>query len=87
MKNRCDNCIHYRQHYSLDEKRLFKVYCGHCVLNVRTKKRPDAIACEKFVHTPPNESPFVSKEYLSKALLNYMMGLELLPAIEEKTDL
>jgi len=83
MKDLCQNCMHYRQHYSLDDKRLFQVYCGHCVLNVRPKKRPDAIACEKFAYAPQKENAFVSKEYLNKALLNYMMGLDLLPPIEE----
>ena len=31
----------------------------------------------------PDESKFVSKEYLGKALLEYMMNLELLPKIED----
>lgn len=86
MKELCQNCMHYRQHYSLDDKGLFQVYCGHCVLRVKAKKRPDAIACEKFVHALQKENAFVSKEYLGKALLNYMMGLELLPSIEEKDE-
>ena len=32
------------------------------------------------------ETPFVSKEYLSKKLLEYLLQLELLPQIEEWSE-
>jgi hypothetical protein len=32
----------------------------------------------------PDETAFVTKEYLSKELLEYMMKLELLPEIQEE---
>ena len=80
----CSNCQYFLQHYTLDESRIFRVYCGHCTLNRTKRRRPDAKACDGFIPGLPKESFFVSKEYLSKELLQYVLGLELLPEIEEK---
>ncbi len=82
MENICKDCKHYRQHYTMDQKTIFRVYCGHCVLRIKAKKRPDTAACNDFTYAPPDESAFASKEFLSKALLDYMMGLDLLPEIK-----
>lgn len=36
----CRDCKHYRQHYCKDEfGTYFKVYAGHCICKVSTKKR------------------------------------------------
>ena len=79
----CKNCTYYRQHYVLDKKKIFRIYCGHCTKNIKKRKNPDTAACESFVLAEPDEKAFASKEYLSKELLKYMMGLELFPGIED----
>ena len=80
-QNTCKSCVHYRQHYALNQRKIFRVHCGHCTyLKVKTK-RPDAKGCEHYQQTELDEAAFVSKEYLSKALLDYMMSLDLLPEI------
>jgi len=85
--NYCKDCAHFHQHYGLDEKKLFRVFCGHCTAIRRIRKRqPDTRACDLFVPTAPKEDAFVSKEYLSKALLEYMMQLDLLPQILDAKD-
>ena len=85
--NYCKNCAHFHQHYGLDEKKLFRVFCGHCTAIRRIRKRqPDDRACELFVTATPKEDAFVTKEYLGKALLEYMMQLDLLPQIPDAKD-
>ncbi len=79
----CKNCAHYRQHYALDKRKIFRVNCGHCTFRKATRKRPDTVACDGFVSAPPDEDAFASKEYLSKELLQYLLHLELLPQIED----
>ena len=81
-KNYCKDCAHFHQHYALDNRKIFRVYCGHCTLKSVRKKRPDAVACSSFVIAPPDEDAFATKEYLSKELIQYMLSLELLPEIE-----
>ena len=58
---------------------------GYIVVTVyilRLKKLPDAEICQHFVPADQNQLPFVSKEYLSKELLQYLLNLDLLPQIE-----
>ena len=82
-KQHCKNCGYYKQHYALDKKKLFRVYCGHCTFFNPKHKKPDTVACDRFSPAPPDEDAFVAKEYLSKALLSYLLNLELLPKIED----
>ena len=83
-KKTCQNCIHYIQHYVLQEGKLIRIFCGHCTCNKRLKtKRPDAAACEHHAPTSPDEEAFADKKYLTKKLLQYMLDMELLPPIEE----
>ena len=77
----CKTCAHYRQHYTFDSRKIFRIYCGHCTFLKPKRKAPDAKACENYMPTDPNETAFVSKEYLTKALLEYIFHLELLPEI------
>ena len=79
----CKTCAHYRQHYTFDQRKIFRVYCGHCTFQKIRTKRPDSKACEHYSQAEAAEKAFVSKEYLSKALLEYMLDLELLPEIHE----
>ena len=82
--DQCRRCQYYRQHYTLDERKFFRVYCGHCTFGRTKRKQPDAKACEHYIPCPSQEDAFVSKEYLSKKLLQYMLDLELLPEINDK---
>ncbi len=83
VDNQCKSCQHFRQHYTLDKRRIFRVYCGHCTFGKIKRKRPDTKACENFAPGFPQEDAFASKEYLSKELIQYLFRLELLPEIED----
>ena len=84
-KDICGSCEHFRQHYTLDKRKIFRVYCGHCVKYPSKRRKPDAVACESFIEVQPDENAFATKEYLSKELLQYVLNLELLPPIEDAT--
>ena len=79
--NLCNTCAYYRQHYTFLDRKIFRVYCGHCTYQKAKTKRPDAKACKNYVLSDSAENAFVAKEYLSKAILEYMLRLELLPEI------
>ena len=80
---RCKNCTNFHHHYTFDKRTIFRVYCGHCVVPKLKTRRPDAKICEHFEYSPPDESAFAQKEYLSKALLQYLLNLELPPEIKD----
>lgn len=79
----CNSCLYYRQHYVLDQRKILRIYCGHCTYARIKTKRPNSKVCEHYVYTSPDETAFVTKEYLSKKLLEYMLSLELLPEITD----
>ena len=79
----CRACKYFHQHYTIDNKRIFSVFCGHCTYGRIRKKDPDSKACEHFAYIPPVEDYFVTKEYLSKELLRRILEMDLLPEIEE----
>ena len=81
--NTCNTCVYYRQHYTFDQRKIFRVYCGHCTYQRAKTKRPDSMACENYMLSDPNGNTFVTREYLSKALLDYVLKLELLPEIHD----
>ena len=76
----CRECTYFRQHYGLDGKKIFRVYCGHCTQVRKATRKPDRAACDNFVPAH-KENTFVTKEYLSKELLRYILEMELLPDI------
>lgn len=79
----CKDCVHYRQHYILSGEKLMKVYCGHCK-RVRTKqKKPDTVRCEHFSLAESSVNMFVTKDYLTKELLQFVLGMDLLPEIKD----
>ena len=81
-ENKCKNCRRYIQHYALNDRFLFQVNYGHCTLpEMRRPKQPDTKACVKFECRPSEENPFVTKEYLSKRLLEHVLNMDLLPEI------
>ena len=76
----CRSCKYFYQHYGLSQGRLHWLYCGHCTHNDRSKhKRPDKKACEHYVQAEKLEDIFVTKEYLTKALLDRVLQAELFP--------
>ena len=79
----CSQCAHFRQHYAVSEGRVFRVYCGHCVAAKPRRKRPDAKGCAQFAPGEKDTDAFADKEYLTKALLQYVMEMELLPEIAD----
>ena len=79
----CKDCAHFHQHYSFAQKKIFRVYCGHCTQGRIKKKAPDTIACDDFVVASSDTEVFATKEYLSKELLQYILRLELLPQITD----
>ena len=80
----CKRCHHYIQHYGLKEGRLFPVYCGHCVQGKPKRRLPDAESCQQFIPGEADTEAFVTRNYLSKKLLQYILDMELLPEIIEK---
>lgn len=82
-KAHCQNRHYYVRHYAIDNRRIFRVHWGHCTLDRIRLKQPGAEACGGFCPGSPQQDAFVSKEYLSKELLQYMLRLELLPEIGE----
>jgi len=82
-QNTCNTCVHYRQHYAFDQRKIFRVYCGHCTYLKTKKKRPDSKVCENYMPSDPDENAFVTREYLSKELIEYVLKLELLPEIHD----
>ena len=85
-KKYCKHCMYFHQHYAFDNRKIFRVYCGHCTLGKIKRKLPDTVACDGFVVAPPDEDAFVTMEYLSKELLQYLLHLELLPPIKDLTN-
>lgn len=79
IKKRCEDCQYFLQHYTLDNSKLYRVYCGHCRLSAVKRKRPDAAACDHFIEGGSETDRFVNKEYLTKALLHQVFNMELLP--------
>lgn len=79
----CKECRYYLQHYTLNQRKLIRVYCGHCTFGKAKTRRPDAKVCQSFAPKPPQEEAFASKEYLSKELVQYMLSLDLLPEIKD----
>ena len=80
----CQSCKHFRQHYGLDGTKIFRLHCGHCVYPHLRNRKPYQKACANFAQGEIKEKEFVSKEYLSKFLLDWIRQLELLPEIREK---
>lgn len=84
--NTCSSCGYYRQHYTFDRQKIFRVYCGHCTCKKAKARKPDSKTCENYVKSEPDKEAFATKEYLSKALLEYLLKLELLPEIDDSKE-
>lgn len=75
----CKECQHFRQHYTLCEGKLYRVFCVHCTFGRVQTKRPFNKVCDNFVPGSKDTDAYVSKAYLSKKLLEYVLSLKLLP--------
>ena len=85
MENQtCKNCKYFRQHYGLGDKGFFRLHCGHCAHPHLRNRKPEQKACAEFIPGESKEKKFVSKQYLSKSLLDWVRQLELLPEIREE---
>ena len=73
----CQHCKNYVQHYGLFDGKLKVVYCGHCKANYTKRKHPDDPACPKFVFDQSIKMKMVSKEYLTRKLLQHILEMEL----------
>lgn len=76
----CKNCVHYRQHYILDEQRCASVNCGHCVYPRIKHREPHAKACSYYeLRTMPNSLPDQDRvmHFLTTELLQYILSLDL----------
>lgn len=78
----CRDCRYYIPHYTFMHTKIVEVHCGHCTHSCLKSKKPNSKACEYYAASTGKEDLFVSKEYLSKALLQYILSLDLLPEIE-----
>lgn len=82
----CNSCAYYCRHYVFNQRKIFRVNCGHCTYSKPKTKRPAAKICENYTLSDPDEKAFATKEYLSKVLLEYVLKLELLPEIHDMED-
>lgn len=82
----CSSCQYFKQHYVLDHRKLVRIFCGHCIFSKVKSKRPDAKSCGSYMPAEPEENAFVSKEYLNKRLLEYLLSLDFLPAIHDERE-
>ena len=74
---KCKNCDRYIQHYAFLEGKFRPVFCGHCLERKHKNIKPHTAACDSFVFGEPLESQFVTKQYLTKALLQHVLTMEL----------
>ena len=77
----CKDCAFFRQHYTLSERKLITVNCGHCTFHRPKRKKPSVGACPNYIPGTKDADAFVSQEYLSKSLLQHILNMELLPPI------
>jgi len=78
-KSTCSSCKYFIQHYTLLNGHLNEVDCGHCIKpRVKTRK-PETAACGHYAVKSPDKEALVSREYLTRALLEKLLSLQLAP--------
>ena len=75
----CQDCQHYLRHYTIIDGKLKAVFCGHCRKFAKKKILPDRMVCDCFEPGIPIKKEMVSKQYLTKELLSYLLSMELFP--------
>ena len=81
----CKNCVHFHQHYVLDDQSCCKVYCGHCVRPRIKHRSPDGKVCSYFgARTEPAPIPDRkgTVQFLTTKMLDYILSLDLPPDVE-----
>ena len=81
-KKQCKNCIHFYQHYILDEQRCTAVNCGHCSYPRPKHRKPENRGCDHYQErTQPPGLPDRKAviDFLTTDLLRYILSLELPP--------
>lgn len=87
----CKNCRHFKQHYTFSENRCHWVDCGHCVKRKGKSRSVWSKGCE-FFEQREESVELITKQFLSKRLLEYALSLDLPPEItgeppcEERLD-
>ena len=83
----CKSCVHFRQHYVLDEQRGMAVGCGHCVYPRIKHRKPDGTACVHFeMRMEPLDLPDREQvvSFLTTEVLQHILDLKLPPEIEQE---
>lgn len=78
----CKTCVHYRQHYILDEQRCTPIACGHCVFPRLKHREPSTPACHRYqLSSVPPSLPDRDRviSFLATELLQYILNLDLPP--------
>ena len=83
MENTCKQCTHYVQHYGIFDGKLRPIFCGHCLLNHKKNRKPYKPICDQFEQATAVDDEMVTKEYLTKKLLQHILDMELWKSVEE----
>ena len=85
----CETCVHFIQHYRLEEDSCAAVNCGHCTYPRLKHRKPLTEAC---IHYAPRLSPPALPDrkkviyYLTTEVLQYILRYELPPVIVETEE-
>lgn len=80
----CKDCQHFIQHYGNKDGRFFQLNCGHCKIRKKRQNRPSDHICKLFSPGIPDLMEPVTKEYLTKDILDYILRLDLLSDLLEE---
>jgi len=78
-KEMCRNCKFFIQHYILLDGKFKWINRGHCISGKIRDKHAYGKICKNYVYQASVEDRYVDKEYLSKALLQKVPTMDLLP--------
>ena len=77
MDNTCKYCTHFVQHYGIFDGKLRPIFCGHCLLERKKNRKPYTPICDQFEQGTLIDDKMVTKEYLTKKLLQHILDMEL----------
>lgn len=83
-KEMCQNCKYFMQHFILSKGKFCWINCGHCTYAKLRTKQAYAAACTHYEYTEPVEDCYADREYLSKALLQRVLAMDLLPEMKRE---
>ena len=83
----CRTCVHFKQHYVVDDQRCVMTDWGHCAYPRSRQKRPDTKACAHYeertepVRLPDRDGVI---RFLTTEMLQHILSLELpMEVVEE----